>query len=106
MKRRIVVEQAAEDDLVETAMYILQNQPAAATRFIPAARASFERLAGHPEIGRNYKTTHPRLQGIRLWRVRGFEKYLIFYRADEQTVFIERVLYGGRDLERILEEDA
>ncbi len=105
MKRRIVVEQAAEEDLVETAMYILQDQPAASTRFIPAARASFERLAEHPEIGRNYETTHPRLPGIRIWRVRGFEKYLIFYRADEQTVFVERVLYGGRNIERLLEGD-
>ncbi len=105
MKRRIVVEQAAEEDLVETAMYILQDQPVAGTRFIPAARDSFERLAEHPEIGRSYDTTHPRLQDIRLWRVRGFENYLIFYRAEEQTVFIERVLYGGRDIERLLEGD-
>ena len=105
MKRRIIVEQAAEDDLVETAMDILPDQPAAGLRFIPAARASFERLTEHPEIGRRYETTHPRLQGVRIWRVRGFEKHLIFYRTDEQTVFIERVLYGGRDIERLLEGD-
>ncbi len=99
------MEQAAEEDLVETALYILQGQPAAGTRFIPAARASFARLAEHPEIGRHYETSHPRLQGIRIWRVRGFENYLIFYRAEEQTVFIERVLYGGRDIARLLEGD-
>lgn len=85
MKRRIVVELAAEEDLVETAMYILQAQPAAGTRFIPAARASFERPAEHPAIGRTYETTHPRLQCIRIWRVRGFEKYLIF--SNPRTAF-------------------
>jgi toxin ParE1/3/4 len=105
VKRRIVVEQATEEDLVETAMYILQDQPAAGMRFIPAARASFERLAEHPDIGRTYETTHPRLQGIRIWHMRGFEKHLIFYRADEQTVFVECVLYGGRDIERLLDGD-
>ncbi len=42
---------------------------------------------------------------MRIWRVRGLENYLIFYRTDEQTVFVERVLYGGRNIERLLEGD-
>jgi plasmid stabilization system protein ParE len=35
-------------------------------------------------------------------RAKGFEKYLIFYRAGQASILIERVLYGGRDLERVL----
>jgi hypothetical protein len=38
--------------------------------------------------------------------VERFENYLIFYRVTEDTLFIERVLYGGRDIEQILEGDA
>jgi plasmid stabilization system protein ParE len=70
VKRRIVVEQAAEEDLVETAMYILQNQPAAATRFISAARVShggrdIERLLeGDDEEGEEHDgESHPQPSG-------------------------------------------
>ena len=33
-------------------------------------------------------------------------KYLIFYHALEKDIFIDRVLYGGRDYLKILFEDA
>lgn len=103
MRRRLVVERAAEEDLVATTTDILQDSPSAARRFVTAARRTFEQLARQPEMGRQYQTPHPRLQGLRIWRIRGFTRYLIFYRATEETVFIERVLYGGRDIARILD---
>jgi hypothetical protein len=37
---------------------------------------------------------------------RGFERYLIFYHATADTLFIERVLHGARDIEQILQEGA
>lgn len=106
MKRRIVVERAAEEDLVAATTDIQQDRPSAASRFVREASKTFDQLAQQPEMGRRYETTHPRLQGLRVWRIRHFTKYLIFYRVTEETVFIERVLYGGRDLERILGENA
>ena len=106
MKRRIAVERAAEDDLFEATVSIQRNNPAAAQRFVQEARDTFERLADYPEMGRRYQTTHPRLQELRIWRVRGFENYLIFYRISEETLFIERVLYGTRDIDHLLEEEA
>lgn len=105
MKRKVVVERAAEDDLFENTEYIRQDRPSAASEFVTTARATFEQLAEHPEIGRRYQTTHPRLQHLRIWRIRRFEDYLIFYRMTKDTVFVEPVLYGGRDLGRILEGD-
>jgi toxin ParE1/3/4 len=105
VKRRIIVERAAEDDLFESTAYIQSNNPAAAQRFVQAVRDTFERLADYPEMGRRYQTTHPRLQELRIWRVSGFENYLIFYRTSEDTLFIERVLYGTRDIDHLLEEE-
>jgi toxin ParE1/3/4 len=105
VKRRIVVERAAENDLFEAMAYIQSNNPAAAQRFVQAARDMFEQLADYPELGRRYQTTHPRLQELRVWRIGGFENYLIFYRSSEGTLCIERVLYGTRDIDHLLEED-
>ena len=47
---------------------------------------------------------HPRLQALRVWRISGFDSYVIFYRVVEETVFIERVWHGSRDIDRLLEE--
>lgn len=102
MTRRIQVERAAEVDLAEITAEIREHRPASAPRFVKAAREAFQSLAAHPEMGRQYETTHPLLQNLRIWRVKGFESYLIFYRAGHASLYIERVLYGGREIERLL----
>jgi toxin ParE1/3/4 len=45
------------------------------------------------------------LQGVRCFRVPGFVKYLIFYRFDDESLTILRVLHGARDIPNLFEED-
>jgi len=99
---RVQIERAAETDMAEIVTYLQEQQPATALRFVRDIRKAFTFLAEHPEAGRKYETTHPLLQNLRIWRVKGFERYLIFYRVGQASLLIERVLYGGRDLEGIL----
>jgi len=98
--RRIQIERAAELDLAEITFALREHQPASATKFVKAARTAFRLLATQPEMGRRYRTTHPLLQNLRVWQVKGFEKCLIFYRAGRTSIYIERVLYGGRNIEQ------
>ena len=102
MTRRILIERAAELDIAEITIALRERQPASATKFVKAARTAFRLLATQPEMGRRYQTTHPLLQNLRVWQVKGFERYLIFYRAARTSIYIERVLYGGRDIEDVL----
>ncbi len=88
--------------MAEIAAEIRKQRPASALQFVAAAREAFQLLAMHPDMGRRYQTAHPRLQNLRVWRVKGFEKYLIFYRAGRASIYIERVLSGGRDVEPLL----
>jgi toxin ParE1/3/4 len=37
-----------------------------------------------------------------MWLVKGFEKYLIFYRTTDELVEIVRVLHAARDIDGIL----
>ena len=46
----------------------------------------------------------PKLQGLRKWRVKKFNKYIVFYRYSDDLVEIIRILYAGRDIAVILEE--
>jgi len=75
-----------------------------ALRFIEAVDAAFRRLADTPEIGRLREFRNQRLAGLRSWPVPGFEKHLIFYRVDEESVEIVRVVHGARDLALALED--
>jgi len=55
-----------------------------------------------PEIGapRHYG----RIEGLRMWRVRRFDKHLIFYRPVANGIEVIRVLHSSRDLAAVLDE--
>lgn len=77
----------------------------AGIRFLTATEESFDRLAQMPYIGGERKFKNPALHGLRMWPVKGFEKFLIFYLVLEDTIDIVRVLHASRDLASILEEE-
>ena len=56
-------------------------------------------------IGERRPTANPRLEGLRVWRIQGLEKHLIFYRTVPDGIEIVRVLHGARDLDRLLEAE-
>jgi toxin ParE1/3/4 len=90
-----------EDELWEIWKYIAKDNPEAATRVVEAAYATFENIAGAPGIGAPRRFCDPRLQGIRFWRVAGFDKYLIFYRCVTAGVQVLHVYHGARDIEAL-----
>jgi toxin ParE1/3/4 len=88
-------------DLLAIADHIAQDSLNAALRFLDAAEESFKFLSRNPEIGHLCQFENPETVGMRIWRVQGFENYLVFYRPINNGVDIVRVIYGGRDLEAI-----
>jgi toxin ParE1/3/4 len=72
---------------------------AVALRFESATRETFQELLRMPQIGS--PQYHPRFPGMRRWRVRGFEKHLIFYRQSGDNIEIIRILHSSRDINRI-----
>ncbi|WP_231971758.1 type II toxin-antitoxin system RelE/ParE family toxin [Nostoc sp. NIES-3756] len=57
-------------------------------RFLAAAEATFKQLAKTPAIGIICQFVHPSLTEIRQIPIKGFKKYLIFYRITESEVDI------------------
>jgi|SRR5581483_5694347 len=98
---RALVRPAAKRDLVLHFAYLAENSSlAVARRFLAAVRHSFAELARMPHIGApNKLKKFPRL---RMWRVEGFEKYLIFYEPIEGKAEIMRVIHAAQDYHRIL----
>lgn len=79
---------------------IARDNPDAARRLISAAEATCEQIRNHPKIG--HQEGFRKHAGIRSWRVEGFEKYLIFYRVNTESVEILRLLHGSRNLPRFV----
>jgi toxin ParE1/3/4 len=72
---------AADRDLDEQAAYLAQEASLeTALRFYDAASTAFGKLVDMPGLGERRETANPRLEGLRVSRVEGFEKHLIFYR--------------------------
>ena len=94
------------DDLTrQVDWYRDQANPEVAGRFVDAVEATLNVLLPQPEMGRARFRNWPELAGIRSFRVaKPFHRFLIFYRADDATLFAERLIYGGRDLPRRLLE--
>jgi toxin ParE1/3/4 len=84
----------------DAARYIKRSNPEAAVAFLDAVYNTFGFLAANPEIGRSRRDLG--FPEVRSWRVRGFRRFLIFYRELPDRVQIWRVLHGARDLHQTL----
>jgi toxin ParE1/3/4 len=49
------------------------------------------------------RTRSPELAGIRKWRVKGFENFLIFYETRVDAISIVRVLHAAQDWWQLLD---
>ena len=83
---------------------IRKDQKAKAREALDAVEQTFALLASMPHMGQACEFRSPRAQGLRRWRGRGSENYLLFSHPHENGVAIIRVLYGARDLESIFED--
>ena len=101
----VFVTPRARQDIVEAALYIADNHPAAADRFLDAVEATLGTLANMPRIGAPREFDYPALTGLRLFPVSDFERYVIFYRPRQTGIEIIRVLHGHRDIDSLFKAD-
>ncbi|MEA5571559.1 type II toxin-antitoxin system RelE/ParE family toxin [Calothrix sp. UHCC 0171] len=93
-------------DLIDLATYISEDNLDASDKFLVAAEETFRQLGKMPGMGKPCNFDNPNLKGIRQQAIKGFKKYLIFYRASDLDVDIIRVIHSARDIEAILEDDS
>jgi toxin ParE1/3/4 len=97
----IIVSPEARADLTNYYDTIAEKNPTAALKVFDAARQTFADLARFPRSG-SLSPYHPDpTQEIRRWAVKGFRKYLIFYRVSTESIEIIRILHGSQDLDRL-----
>jgi len=92
----------AKLDLAEIATCLGREDPDLGLRFFQAAEETFRQLAETSGLGSPVESSNSRVATLRVWPVRGFENWLIFYRPIRDGISVARVLHGARDIERIL----
>ena len=97
-KNVIAFRRKALEDIEGIVRYIAADSPRAAQAFREALEQACSVLAEMPDMGMHRNFGHPRLTDIRLWPLRQFEKYLLVYRTQGETLDIIRVVHGARDL--------
>jgi toxin ParE1/3/4 len=95
---RLVFSSVFEQDFVELVTLLAAQASAdVATRFEENACRLIELLLQHPELGRARADLRP--EGVRSFRVRGFNRYLLFYRVAGDELVLLRLRYGGMNLQ-------
>lgn len=106
MSLPVVISERAERDMaLQYQWYLDHAGQDIAERYLLSVDASIRELAAQPDLGIRRQFQSTELQGIRSTQAHGaFDKHLVFYRAAD-TLSIERVMHGARDLPlRLLEE--
>jgi len=99
MKFNVLKRPAAERDIEECFVYIAEKDLDVGISFLVAVEDSLEQLSNFPFIGKLKEFGNEKLVGIRVWHVKGFENYSLFYSLPENSLELIRVLHGARDIE-------
>ncbi len=105
MKLALFLLPRAEADLDAHCAFFGNQSIEKALLFDQAVFDSLERLCEIPLVGSERKFYNRKLWGIRLWFVKGFEKYLIFYRVFDNYIEIVRFLHSAQDVDSIMEDE-
>lgn len=96
--RQVEIRLAAQADLAERYQWLDREAGTSiADAMLDAATAAFDRLAEVPGLGSPEETRRAELWGLRKWPVPGFARLRIFYQADDDTLFVVRVLHTAQD---------
>jgi plasmid stabilization system protein ParE len=97
---KLVFSSLFEQDFVElVTLFSREHSPELARRFEQSTYALIEQLMAHPQTGRLRKDLKP--EGVRSFRVRGFNRYLLFYLIRGEELFLLRLRYGGMNLQAL-----
>ena len=98
---KIRVNPMATEDLIEIRDYITKEleNPTAAANVVRKIIESYEQLKVFPMMGVNL-SAKINIQTDFRYLVSG--SYIVFYRADDEFVYVYRILYAGRDYLKIL----
>ncbi len=94
---RLFIRPQAENDLDEIWLYIAQDNPQNADKFLDLIQETCVVISGYPSMG---EVRDKLLAGLRSFPV---GNYMVFYLPQKDGVDVVRVLHGSRDLQPVFQ---
>ncbi|MBX9843818.1 MAG: type II toxin-antitoxin system RelE/ParE family toxin [Xanthobacteraceae bacterium] len=85
----------ARTDILDIWTYVAADSPTAADRVLDRIERVLLSISQHPELGRERPEIMP---GLRSFAVMS---WVVFYRIEDDSIIIARVLHGARDLDEL-----
>ena len=101
----VTYDEGVFEELVNLSAYLAEQNEDIAQSFLDACDVTFRFLATNPHVGAEREFENSALSRVRMWRVRNFEKYLVFYIPIETGVKILHILHSARDYNRIFDDE-
>ena len=89
----------AEEDLTEIISFIAADNQKAALNLADKIENSLKSLSLNPKLGRIPRESEIRKLGYRYLIV---QNYLIFYKVENKSILIHRILHGARNYKSLL----
>lgn len=102
--RAVVFKPVAANDLLMLGLHYREINPRLEARFLRGVQEALGQIRDMPELGSRLESDLESLKDVRQWYVKGFDKYLLFYRLEADTLAVIRVLHGARDWPSLVEE--
>ena len=99
MKRKIKVSPIAIKDINEAKEYIREENITAVNKFTKRIIDSIENLAEFPELGMELSK---KIELKNDYRYLVVDEYIVFYKFNEETVLVYRILSSKRDYMKII----
>lgn len=95
----------AERDIEECFVYIAEENLDSGVYFLVAVEESIEMLTKNPYAGSPGKFNSPKLKDVRMWRVKSYPNYLIFYLPKDESIEVLRVVNSKRDYRLLFDDE-
>lgn len=101
----VMCDEGVFEELVELSAHLADDNEEVAQRFLDACDTTFQFLSANPLIGSGREFEHVGLYEVRMWRVKHFEKYLIFYLPTATGIRILHILHSATDYNRAFDDE-
>jgi toxin ParE1/3/4 len=102
---KIIHGEGVFEELVEISFHIALDNEDAAQDFLNSCDETFQFLAANKNVGTIKNFENSLFSGVRMWRVKGYEKYLIFYQPFADGIRILHIVHGARNYNLLFEDE-